>query len=215
MDQAAAGDVAFLVVGDPFGATTHSDLQMRAIHRSVPYSVVHNASIMNSVAECGLQLYCFGPTVSIPFFTERWRPDSFYGKIAANRAAGAHTLCLLDIKVKEQSEENMLRERKIYEPPRYMTVGQAMDQLAEVEASRALDVIRPDTIVVGVARLGSPTQLIAAGRFEVVRQVDFGAPLHCLVVVGKLHECEEELLLARYCVDEKAAFLEAVLKNHK
>ena len=43
--------------------------------------VIHNASIMNAVAACGLQLYRFGQTVSIVFFTETWRPDSFYDRI--------------------------------------------------------------------------------------------------------------------------------------
>ena len=27
------------------------------------------------------QLYNFGETVSIPFWTDNWKPDSFYGKI--------------------------------------------------------------------------------------------------------------------------------------
>ena len=71
--------------------------------------VVHNASIMNAVGCCGLQLYNFGETVSIPFWTATWSPDSFYEKIAANLARGLHTLCLLDIKVKEQSDENLAR----------------------------------------------------------------------------------------------------------
>ncbi len=30
LKEALEGDVAFLVVGDPFGATTHSDLLLRA-----------------------------------------------------------------------------------------------------------------------------------------------------------------------------------------
>ena len=50
---------------------------------------------MNAIGACGLQLYTFGQTVSIVFFTETWRPDSFYDKIAANRKLGLHTLCLL------------------------------------------------------------------------------------------------------------------------
>ena len=44
----------------------------------VEVQVVHNASIMNAVGACGLQLYRFGQTVSICFFTDSWRPDSFY-----------------------------------------------------------------------------------------------------------------------------------------
>ena len=37
-----------------------------------------------------------------------------------------------DIKVKEQTIENMMRGRAIYEPPRYMTVTEAANQLMEV-----------------------------------------------------------------------------------
>lgn len=52
-----------------------------------------------------------------------------------------HFACLvsafhLDIKVKEQSIENMARGRLIYEPPRYMTINQAAKQLIEVERNR-------------------------------------------------------------------------------
>jgi len=50
---------------------------------------------MNAAACCGLQLYNFGRTVSICFFTDTWRPDSFYDKIAVNSREGMHTLCLL------------------------------------------------------------------------------------------------------------------------
>lgn len=50
---------------------------------------------MNAVGCCGLQLYNFGETVSIPFWTESWRPNSFFEKINSNLKAGLHTLCLL------------------------------------------------------------------------------------------------------------------------
>lgn len=76
-------------------ATTHTDLVVRAKKLGVEVKVVHNASVMNAVGVCGLQLYHYGETVSIPFFTETWRPDSFYEKIRENRKLGLHTLCLL------------------------------------------------------------------------------------------------------------------------
>jgi diphthine synthase len=90
-------------------ATTHTDLVLRAWKRKIPTEVIHNASIMNAIGCTGLQLYSFGHTVSIPFWTESWKPDSFYDRIKANKQLGLHTLCLLDIKVKEQSVENLLR----------------------------------------------------------------------------------------------------------
>jgi diphthine synthase len=91
--------VAFLVVGDPYGATTHSDLHWRALERGLNVKVVHNASIINAAGCCGLQLYRFGQTVSITFQEGSVLPRSTYDKISANHAVKLHTLCLLDIKV--------------------------------------------------------------------------------------------------------------------
>lgn len=82
-------------VPDPFGATTHTDLVLRARELSIPTQIVHNASILNAVGATGLQLYSFGETVSIPFWTDTWKPDSFFDKICQNKARGLHTLCLL------------------------------------------------------------------------------------------------------------------------
>jgi len=56
IDSAVDSDVAFLVVGDPFGATTHTDLVLRAKESGVKYQVIHNASIMNAIGCCGLQV---------------------------------------------------------------------------------------------------------------------------------------------------------------
>lgn len=39
------------------------------------------------------------PAPAPALLPDTWRPDSFYDRIAANRRAGLHTLCLLDIKV--------------------------------------------------------------------------------------------------------------------
>lgn len=194
LEEACESDVAFLVVGDPFGATTHSDLVVRAKNMGIEVKVVHNASVMNAVGICGLQLYRYGETISIPFFTDTWRPDSFYEKIQKNRALGLHTLCLLDIRVKEPSLESLCRGKKQYEPPRYMTINTAIEQLLEVEQSRRESVYDEDTTCVGLARLGYEDQKIVSGSMRQLLAVDFGAPLHCLVIAGKTHPVEEEML---------------------
>ena len=100
-------DYALLVVGDPFCATTHSDLYLRAIKLGIVVKVVHNASIMNAIGCTGLQLYRFGETVSIPYFQEGWRPYSFLNKVVSNLDRKFHTLALLDIRVREISNENL------------------------------------------------------------------------------------------------------------
>lgn len=126
-------NVAFLVVGDPFCATTHSDVQLRAIELGIKVEIVHNASIVNAIGCTGMQVYRFGEIVSIPFFTEKWRPYSFFEKIKHNRDMGLHTLCLLDIKVKERTDENILKNKKIFEPPRFMSCQVAVEQILEAE----------------------------------------------------------------------------------
>ncbi|KAK4481433.1 hypothetical protein RD792_012325 [Penstemon davidsonii] len=192
--EAQSSDVAFLVVGDPFGATTHTDLVVRAKKLGVDVKVVHNASVMNAIGVCGLQLYRYGETISIPFFTDTWRPDSFYEKIKSNRSLGLHTLCLLDIRVKEPTLESLCRGKKVYEPPRFMTINTAIEQLLEVEQNKGETVYNEETTCVGLARVGCEDQKIVAGSMTELLGQDFGPPLHCLVIVGDTHPLEEEML---------------------
>jgi len=128
------------------------------------------------------------------FWTDTWKPDSYYEKLKENKQIGLHTLCLLDIKVKEQSMENLIRGRKIYEPPRFMTVNQAAAQLLEIEENRKEGVLTDTTICIGVARIGQPNQMIVTGTLKQLLDVDFGTPLHSLVICGDLHSLEEEFI---------------------
>lgn len=190
-------DVALLVVGDPFSATTHTDLVLRAKQHSIPTAIIHNASIMNAIGCCGLQLYSFGETVSIPFWTNSWQPDSFFEKICSNKRRGLHTLCLLDIKVKEPTPESLTRKKKEYLPPQFMSVNTAAKQLLEIIRSKPEDEDLPvsgETLCVGVARVGSDTQQILSCPLTEMLSADLGPPLHSLVIVGNLHPVEEEYL---------------------
>tara|TARA_B110000091_G_scaffold212453_1_gene259232 strand:- start:858 stop:1706 length:849 start_codon:yes stop_codon:yes gene_type:complete len=141
LDQAMGkGTVAFLVVGDPYCATTHTDLVLRARHRGIQVRVYHNASIMNAAGACGLHLYNFGRTISIPYFmegsTDETKQTSYYDYLQFNDSGHLHTLCLLDIKVKEPNVEAARLGKIKYDPPRFMTVNQALEQLLECERIR-------------------------------------------------------------------------------
>jgi diphthine synthase len=121
IEEAKTEIVSFLVVGDPFCATTHTDLYLRCVQQGVKVNVIHNASIVSAMGCCGLMVYRFGEIVSIPFFTETWKPYSFYAKIKGNSDRALHTLALLDIKVKEPTMESLARGKPVYLPPRYMS----------------------------------------------------------------------------------------------
>ena len=196
LEPAVEQKVAFLVVGDPVCATTHTDLWLRARQRKIEVHVIHNASIMGAAGATGLQLYNFGHTVSIPFFDEKWRPTSFYPKIKYNRQGGMHTLCLLDIKVKEPDFQAMMRGQTKYLPPRFMSVNTAAEQLLEAENETHKENVYDGkkTLCVGLARMGQETQQIVAGTLEELLTVDFGAPLHSLIICGELHDLELEVL---------------------
>ena len=152
---------------------------------------------MSAVGSTGLQLYNFGQTVSMVFFTESWKPSSFYDRVKENAKIGLHTLILLDIKVKEQSSENVARGRKIYEPPRYMTVAQCAQQMLETENERKECAYREDSLAVGAARIGAKDQQLVAGTLKELCGIDLGPPLHSLVLVGKrAHELEKDFIRA-------------------
>ncbi|KAI9710866.1 MAG: diphthine synthase [Candelaria pacifica] len=195
LSGADKSNVAFLVVGDTFGATTHTDLILRARELNVPTKTIFNASIMNAIGATGLQLYNFGQTVSMVFFTDTWKPSSFYDRIKENRQIGLHTLVLLDIKVKEQSLENLARGKKIFEPPRFMTVAQCAEQMLDTEQERGEGVYGPDSLACGVARIGAADQKFVAGTLTQLSQADLGKPLHSLVLLGRrAHDLERDYI---------------------
>lgn len=199
------GGAAVLVVGDPLNATTHSDLILRAVSQKIPYQIIHNASILNAVACCGLQIYNFGETISIPFWTETWKPESFYDKMLRNLKSGLHTLCLLDIKVKEPNLDLLAKGIRKMDPPRFMSVSQAAQQLLEIIDNRdkrrsdTNDVrleyeLSRDSICIGLARVGSATQRISKCSLFEAASIDLGTPLHSLVIPGTMHPLELEMI---------------------
>ena len=109
---------------------------------------------------------------------------------------------LLDIKVKEQSLENLARGKKIYEPPRFMTVAQCASQMLETEEERGEGVYRGKSLAVGVARIGAVDQKMVAGTLEQLGQVDLGPPLHSLVLLGKRTHYLERDYIRQFVVDE-------------
>lgn len=171
---------------------------------------------MSAIGATGLQLYNFGQTVSMVFFTDTWKPSSFYDRVKENRQIGLHTLMLLDIKVKEQSEENLARGRKIYEPPRFMTAGQCAAQMLEIEDERGEGAYGYGSLAVAVARLGAPHQRMAAGTLKQITECDLGAPLHSLVLLGKAHDLEREYI-RDFAIDKgmfDEAWVEQYTKKH-
>lgn len=181
LEYAQKEDTAFLVAGDPMVATTHVDLRLRAKEKNIETIVIHGTSVYSAVAICGLQIYKFGKSVSIPYPQKGYFPTSPYDVIMANKKEGLHTVLFLDI----HADVN-----------RFMSISEAIDILFAMEEKKQGQLITKDIILVGMARLGSLEPAIKAGTPEQLKAFDFGASPHILVFPGKLHEMEEEGLQA-------------------
>jgi diphthine methyl ester synthase len=194
LKKAEKEDVAFLVVGEVFGATTHTDIFLRAKKKNIQIKVINNTSILNAVGVIGLELYKYGKTTSIVFPDNNWLPETPYDVIKQNKSQGLHTLCLLDIKTAEPTKEDILKDKNTAQEPKFMTVNQAIEVLLKIEDKRKEKIFTKDTFCIGVARIGRDDQKIVSGKASDLLKEDFGAPLHSLIIPGKLHFVEEEML---------------------
>lgn len=174
--EAASKRVGFLVPGDPMMATTHVDLRLRAAKAGIRTRIVHGSSILTAaIGLLGLQAYKFGRTTTIPIPEKGFRPTSPLDAIVANRAAGLHTLVLLDLK----------------EDGRFLTANEALSYLTDVGGDR----FPPGTLVCVVGGAGSADPVVRADRADRLASADLGPPLHCLVVPAALHFAEREALV--------------------
>ena len=174
LNLALEGNVAFLCAGDPMVSTTHADLRLRAEAKGIDTAIIHAASISSAVCGLsGLQNYRFGKSCSLPFPQKNWFPTTPFDVIRENLSCRLHTIVYLDI----QKE-------------RFMTVNEAVALLERIAAERG----SPIPLYVGIARAGSDDVMVRAGPADLIQSLDFGTPLHILIVPAELHEMERMYL---------------------
>jgi diphthine synthase len=180
LSKANSGKVAFLVAGDPMVATTHIDLRLRAQKAGIKTRIIHAASVASAAAGVtGLQSYKFGRTVTVPLLQRDGLPESVYKGIELNLELGFHSLVLLEVDVENR---------------RHVSIPQALDRLLGFSERTPNPLIKPDTLVVGVARLEAPDMIVLAGTVSEIMRVNFGEPPHSLIFPGTLHFVEAEAL---------------------
>ena len=87
---------------------------------------------------------------------------------------------------------------------KYMTIKQAIEYLLRVEDKRQEKTFTKETKCIGVARLGSDKPRIVYDTAEKLLKVDFGKPMHTLIIPSELHFMEEERcieIIERYAGD--------------
>jgi diphthine synthase len=166
--------VVFLTGGDPMVSTTHIDLRIRAREQGIETRIIHGASIQTAVCGLtGLQNYRFGKTCSLPYPHGKWFPMTPIEVIVQNLSLDLHTLVYLDIA-----------------GDRFMTITQAIDLIEQNIGKTGCEI----PLYVGIARAGSLCPVVTAGTAKQLAGIDFGPPLHILVVPGTLHLMERSYL---------------------
>ncbi len=185
IEAATQNSVAFLTGGDPMIATTHVDLRLRAIKKGIFTKIIHCSSVATAVPGLlGLQNYKFGRTTTLAFAEKDYFPTSPYTVIYNNKKMGLHSLILLDI----QAEKNQ-----------YMTANEGFELLLKMEKKLKKRLVTNDAIACVVARAGSPNPKIVANTIHHLQSMNFGPPLHTIVIPGNLHFMEIEAL--ELCAD--------------
>ena len=181
--EAKVADVALLTPGDPFIATTHIVLRIEAERRDIKTRIIHSSSIITAAfSSCGLQIYKMGRivTITIPEPKVGYRPITPYLVLKENLERGLHTLFLLEIRA---------------ESGKFLTIPKALELLEDMDRRVGEESIVDDnTLVVGLARVGTPNEYIAAGSLSELKDIEFGPPPYSLIIPGVLHPIEEEAL---------------------
>ncbi len=169
VDEAAKMDIALLIYGSPLTATTHITLLQEAKRLGIKVKVIHSASVLDAVAETGLQLYKFGKVASMPAWKPSFTPDSFMEIIKDNQSMKAHSLILMDIG---------------------LDFPEALNQL---EKSSENHNIKLKKLVV-CQTLGTKHQKIFYKNVEDLKAFTSVRKPYCIIIPSKLHFMEKEVL---------------------
>ncbi|MCD6512842.1 MAG: diphthine synthase [Thermoplasmata archaeon] len=178
LNEAMTKKVCIISAGDAMAATTHVELRLRAMEMGIETRIIHGVSITTAAASAlGLQIYKFGRIISLPRPYGDYFPLSPYDGIKENVEAGLHTLILLDT-------EN--------EP---MTANEAMEILMKMEERKKEGIFHDKALIAVLARVSCDDEIIKAGYLKEMVKMDFGKPLHSIVLPGKMHVMEAKALV--------------------
>ena len=177
LELAEYSSVALVCSGDPMVATTHQELRTRAINQGIKTRVIHSSSVLCAVmGESGLHAYNFGRVVTL---TRAPMQDTAYKRIFRNLMDGVHTTLLLEW----DESSNFFLEPK-----------SAISSLLEAERDIRYGILKDDSLVILISRLGRLDTKLAAISVQDLLKTEVGPPPHVMVIPGKLHFTEREAL---------------------
>ena len=169
VDEAKKLNIALLIYGAPLIATTHISLIQEAKICKIKYKIIYSASVIDAVSETGLQIYKFGKIASMPKWQKNYEPDSFIKIVKDNLSIESHSLILVDIGL------------DVY------------DALNQLEIATKNNDIKLNKIII-CQSLGTNKRKIFYRNFDELREFDNVRKPYCIIIPGKLHFIEKEVL---------------------
>ena len=187
LKEAKKRKVVLLSYGDPYVATTHTELRARAVGEKIKTRSVHASSSLTSViGECGLHFYKIGRIATI--MSEAKSLTTPYYVIYKNIVEGNHTILLLEYS----------QDRDFFLDPK-----DAFEGLIRTEKGQRHNVAGPSTFAIVASRVGLRNQAVKCGKISSLIKEDFGAPPHTVIIPGRFHFTETDALRAlAICLDE-------------
>lgn len=186
LNEAKNRKVALLSYGDPFIATTHIELRVRAILEKIKTRTIHAASAIPSlIGECGLHYYKIGRPVTM--MQDKQSATSVYQTLYENLITGNHTVIILEY----NSDANF-----------FLDPREAFSNLIFTESEQKRSVVDESAFAIVGSRIGMNSQNIIAGKLSSLKKFEFGRPPHTIIIPGRMHFTESDALkvLAK-CLD--------------
>ena len=187
LENAKKKKVVLLAYGDPYIATTHIELRIRAIEEKIKtYSIHASSSLTSLIGECGLHFYKVGRIATI--MSEIKSLTTPYYVIYKNIIEGNHTVLLLEYN----------QDKDFFLDPK-----DALNRLVETEKGQKREVINTSTYAIVASRIGFKDQKIISGKISSLMKMDFGKPPHTVIIPGRLHFTESDALqILSQCIDK-------------
>lgn len=170
LSQATTSNVAILIIGDIFFATTHFSLYLQAIKQNIDTKLIFNASIISAVGITGLFLYNFGKITSIPFENQNIKTP--IEVLDLNQKNNLHTLFLFDL----DPDNN-----------KYISLKDAANYLTKNKVSK-------NTLAFGLIGIGDKNKVLVRTLDEFTKADYKDFPQSIIIPSKKLHFVEQEAL---------------------
>ncbi len=177
IEKAKEKNIAILIPGDPFIATTHISIRELALKRNIKIEIIHGVSIISTaISLSGLSTYRFGRIVTIPKTNNIEILRQPYQEILENSLRGLHTLSLLDTKNGG------------------LSINDALNNLLYFEEINDKKFLKKDMLIMAFERIGYEDSRIVVKTIEEHINEKYEKFPQCMIFLGELQFNEKEIL---------------------